>query len=396
MRLRNLHYGWVMVFLSVPVLATISLGFFGFGVFLKPLVAEFSWERGAISGAMSVAVLIQGGFSLVAGRLSDRYGPRILITAGGLALGVGFLLMSQVSLLWQMYLVWGFFVGIGASFGVVPINAMIPRWFSQKRRGIAIAISLTGFSLGAMISPLFVQWLISTYDWRLAFRITAFIPFIITIPFAQFLKQDPRQMGLRPYGESELIEERQSIISVANELSIGQAIKTRRFWLFSLLWASFFFCVQTIAVHLVPHAIDTGIPQITAASILSIAAATSAVGRLAMGILADRVGSRLALSSSLILVTLAFIWLLFSREVWMFYVFAGAFGLAWGGVAPLLTLVLAELFGVRFLGSIFGASMLIATLGGAIGAPFAGSYIDEPVISVGSRSGVNWIRLKLA
>ena len=374
-RLRDLHYGWIMVVLAGFVLATNTLAFFGFGVFLKPLTAEFGWERGAISGAMSAGALVTGVLSLITGRLSDRYGPRILVTGAGLSLGTAFLLMSQIGLLWQVYLVWGLFVGSAISCSVIPINSTIPRWFREKR-GLAIVIPLTGFSVGAMVSPLLVQWLIFEYGWRLTFLILAFIPFIITIPIAQFLKQDPRQKGLRPYGESELIEEDQSKGPAVWGLSVTQAIKTKRFWVFGLLWFSFFFCVQIIVVHIVPHAIDTGIPVMAAASILSFAGASSVVGRLSMGVLADKIGNRMAMSICLILIALAFVWLLLAREIWMFYVFAVVFGLAWGGVAPLLTLVLAELFGLKFLGAIFGVGMFVSTLGGALGAPFAGYIFD--------------------
>jgi len=374
-RLRNLYYGWIIVVLGAFVLATNALAIFGFGVFIEPLTWEFGWERGALSGADSMGTLIAGVLSLASGRLSDRSGPRILVTVAGLSLGTGFLLMSQISSLWQVYLVWGLSIGIAVSCSLVPINSTIARWFTGKR-GIAIAIPLTGFSVGAVTAPLLVEWLISAYGWRLSFLILALMPLVVTVPLAQFMKRDPQQIRLKPYGESDSMQETQSAGSAIWGLSVKQASKTRGFWLFCLTHFAYAFCVQTIVVHVVPHAIDIGIPRMAAASILSIVAGSSVVGRLSTGLLSDRIGGRPALTGCLALVAFILVWLLFAGQVWAFWVFAVPFGLGFGGVAPLLTVVSAELFGVKSLGAIFGAVLFSGTLGGAIGPPLSGRIFD--------------------
>ena len=139
---------------------------------------------------------------------------------------------------------------------------------------------------------------------------------------------------------------------------------------------AFGFCMQTIIVHIAPYSTDVGLPAITAASILSIFAVSRLVGNLAAGFFSDRIGGRLILSGCLVLFTLALAWLLFATETWMFYVFAVAFGLASGGIIPLLTIVPAELFGVRYLGAIFGTLFLFDTSGGMLGSPLAGLIFD--------------------
>ena len=373
--MKRLYYGWVIVLIGFCVMATNSLAIFGFGIFLKPLIAEFSWERGALSSAFSIGLLIAGLLSLVSGRLSDRYGPRILATAAGLSLGIGFLLMSQVSSLWQVYLVWGLSVGIAISCSVIPITTTIPRWFTEKR-GIALAIPITGFSLGGVIAPILIQRLIDAYDWQQSFLILSAIPFVITIPLAQLLKRDPRQIGLNPYVESSLVEESQSTGSTIWGLSFNQAIKTKWFWFFGFMQFAFGFCAQTIIVHITPYATDVGLPAIVAASILSISAGSSIAGNLGIGFLSDRIGGRLALNGCLVLLTLTLVWLLFTTETWMFYIFAIVFGLARGGIIPLLTVVAAELFGLRHLGSVGGAFLLCSTVGGVLGTPTAGLIFD--------------------
>jgi len=105
--MRNVHYGWVMVVICMGVLAARSLPLQTFGVFLKPLTAEFGWDRGALSAAISLNLIVGGGLGIISGRLSDRYGPRPLVTIGGLLTGVAFLLLSQINALWHVYLIWG-------------------------------------------------------------------------------------------------------------------------------------------------------------------------------------------------------------------------------------------------------------------------------------------------
>jgi len=373
MKLEHPHYGWVMVVMAACIMATHALVFYAFGVFLKPLTVEFNWERGALSGAFSIALLLVGPFSILSGRLSDKYGPRILVTISGLSLGVGFLLMSQINSLWQVYLIWGLFMGVGISCSFVPIISTIPRWFTKKR-GIAIGIAVAGFGLGGVIVPPLAQWLISAFGWRQAYLILGLITFIVVIPLAQFMKHSPQRVGLKPYGEDETIKDEHSLVTEG--LSITQAIKTSRFWVWGLILFCFFFCIQVTIVHIVPHAVDIGVSPIIAASITSIIAGCSVIGKLSTGFLSDKVGSRLLLIACISLATLALLWLLFAKEIWMLYIFAVIFGIGYGGIVLLQTVISAELFGLGSLGMVLATLMFCGTIGGALGAPLAGSIFD--------------------
>lgn len=375
MKLRALHYSWVMTAMSFFILAMNALAVVGFGVFLKPLTEEFGWERGALSGAFSLGALSTGILALIAGRFSDRYGPRIFVTIAGLLLGSGFLLMSQISSLWQVYLVWGLLIGVGLGCSVTPVISTIPRWFSKKR-GIALAVTVSGFNFGATVGPILIQWLISNYSWQIAFIVLGMIPLVINIPLAQFLKRNPQQMGLKPYGEDAPAETDLTTDSDTWGLTLTQAVKTWRFWVFASLQFAFGFSMQIVVVHIVPHATDIGIPAIIAATILSISAGGRIVGNLTTGFLADRIRARLVLSFCFIVSTLSLAWLLFVTDISGFFAFAILFGITSGGIIPLLTLVPAELFGLRNLGVFSGAFLLFGTSGGALGSPFAGYIFD--------------------
>ncbi|MDP6632598.1 MAG: MFS transporter, partial [Dehalococcoidales bacterium] len=208
------------------------------------------------------------------------------------------------------------------------------------------------------------------------FIVLGMIPLVINIPLAQFLKRNPQQMGLKPYGEDAPAETDLTTDSDTWGLTLTQAVKTWRFWVFASLQFAFGFSMQIVVVHIVPHATDIGIPAIIAATILSISAGGRIVGNLTTGFLADRIRARLVLSFCFIVSTLSLAWLLFVTDISGFFAFAILFGITSGGIIPLLTLVPAELFGLRNLGVFSGAFLLFGTSGGALGSPFAGYIFD--------------------
>jgi MFS family permease len=375
MDLKKVNYSWVMVVVSASILIVIGLQFHCFGVFLKPMIAELEWDRAALSVGYAMMIIVAGPFGIIAGGLSDKYGPRLLVTVGGLATGAGFILTSLIETLWHMYLIWGILIGIGSVLCLLPILALVPKWFIKKR-GIATGIVMAGLGVGGIVSPLLTQLLISAYGWRQAFIILGVITIVIITPLAQFMRQSPGRMGLKPYGGDEIIEDKQSSSSATEGLSPGRALRTSRFWLWGVIQAGMFFCMGAVGVHIVPHATDLGIPEIMAASILSISAGVGIFGRLSIGFISDRIGTRLTLSACLSLATLGIIWLLFANEIWMFYLYAVLQGLSFASVVTLLPVLTAEFFGVKSLGLMIGALTLVGIVGEALGPIITGRIFD--------------------
>jgi len=372
--LRKIHYGWVIVASASFIFATNALSIYSFGVFLTPLTQEFNWDRGELSAAFSAGILVAGFLSTITGRISDRYGPRGLVAIGAIAMAACFFLMSLVNSLWQVYLTWGVFLGLGIGCTVTPINATIPRWFSTKM-GLAVAIPSAGFGVGSVLAPLLVQWLLTLFDWRQAFIVLAVIRLVIALPLTLLVRRDPRDIGIRPFGDRKSDADFSVDTSITGT-SFTQAMKSRRFWFFALTHFGFGFCLQTIIVHTVPNAIDVGLTAVVAAGILSIVAGASILGMLSAGFVADRLGSTRLMSICLVVTTVALAWLIIAGDVWMFYLFAAVYGFFYGAVIPLWTLVSAELFGFKSLGSIFGTVILLGTIGGAIGTPMSGLIFD--------------------
>ncbi len=357
------------------ILAIHSLTFFSFGIFLKPITTQFGWERGAFSIAISITMLLGGSLGILAGRLSDRHGPRLLVTISGFLTGIGFLLMSQISALWQVYLIFGCLIAVGGAGCVIPITSTIPRWFATKR-GIALGLTWTGIAIGGIVGPILAQSLISGQGWRFAYIALGLINLTLIPLLAQALRRDPQQIGARPYGESEVRQNEIPGGIMKGSLSLRQAVRIRHYWFLGSLLPCIFFINQVILTHLVPHAIDIKIAPAIAATIISILGAANLIGRNLAGFVSDRIGARLYLSVCLFVVTLAFIWLFFAKDLWMLYLFVVIYGVAQGGIPISHTLVIGDLFGLQYLGAIMASTMVMGSIGGALGAPLAGGIFD--------------------
>lgn len=365
-------YGYVIVLICFFIMLLAFGTFYGFGVFFKPLSTEFGWTRTVTSGAYSLAAFLSGLLAIVMGRLTDRFGPRIVMTLCGFLLGLGYLLMSQVSAIWQLYLFYGVVIGVGMSGFFVPPLSTVARWF-VKRRGIMTGFVVAGIGIGILVIPQVANWLISRWDWDTAYLLIGAVVLVFMILAAQFLRLDPRQMGLLPDGEKK---ETASLKLSAPGFSLREAMASWQLWvLFSILFC-FGYCLHTIVAHVANYATDMEISAAVAASILAVIGGLSVLGRVATGSITDRVGSRPPLIVNLILMSGALFWLVATGELWALYLFAVIFGLAYGGLAAMESPIVAELFGLSSHGVIMGVSSFGFTAGGAVGPVVAGRIFD--------------------
>jgi len=364
-------YGYIVVLAAFVIMVVIFGTLYTFGVFFKPLSAEFGWTRTLTSGAYSLKVLLGSLLGIVAGRVNDKVGPRLLVTVCGFFLGLGYLLMSQIGAIWHLYLFFGVMVAIGTSGAFVPLVSTIARWF-VKQRGFMTGIVVSGIGFGTLIMPPVATWLISAYGWRTAYRILAIISSVPIILAAQFLRRDPSQTGLLQYDE---INQAGSNME-AKGLSLQEAIHTRQLWMACAMFFCFGFGLQTIMVHVVPHATDLGISAISAAGILAIIGGAGIVGRVMMGSAGDRIGNKVAITICFVLLSATLFWLIAAKEVWMLYLFAAIFGFAYGGVISLQSPTVAELFGLSSHGVILGVTAFGMSTGEAISPLLAGKIFD--------------------
>ena len=366
-------YGYIVV-LAALVIMLIGWGaYYSFGVFFEPLLDEFGWTRATTSVAYSLCILLAGLLSIFIGGLSDRFGPRLTMSVCGLFFGLGLLLMSQITTLWQIYLFYGVIVAIGIGAICVIPPSTTARWF-VKRRGMMLGIVLAGAGLGGTIIAPAARWLISNYEWRLSYVVLGIATLILTIFAAQFLRQEPRQMGLSPYGGSE--SNTAKVTSETKGLSLRQASRTLQFWLLGAMYFCHLYCAGSMTVHLVIYATGQGISAATAVNVLAIILGVSVASRIVIGIVADRIGNRLAFVIAFTLTSIAFVWLQLATGPWTLYLFAVIFGFGYGSLFSLFPAMIAELFGTSSHGAIYGAITFLGTMGEASGAPISGYIFD--------------------
>jgi MFS family permease len=306
------------------------------------------------SGAFALSLVLFGVFGVVAGKLNDRFGPRVLLTVCGLFLGSGFALVSQIDALWQLYLIYGIVIAIGVSGSFVPLASTIARWF-VKRRGIMTGVAVSGVGVGTLVMPPVVNWLIASYGWRSAYIVVGVVTLVVVTLAAQFLKYDPKQVGQSPYGGSQ---------------------QTRQLWMLIAAWFCFGLSQGTVLVHIVSHTIELGLTAASGALVLSVVGGTSAVGRIAIGAVSDRIGNRTTLLMSFSLLSGSLFWLLLADTPWMFYLFAVLFGFSYSGISILASPVAAEHFGLGSHGVLLGCIMFGVETGKAVGPVMAGHIFD--------------------
>jgi MFS family permease len=315
-------YGYIIVIASFIVMVLGWGIYYSYGVFFGPLMDEFAWTRAVTSGAFSIAVFVSGFLGIFAGRLSDRLGPRIVVTLCAVLLSVGYILMFLVQSTWQFYLVYGVLIASGVGGFWAPQVSTVARWF-VGRRGLMTGIVSGGISFGTIVLPPVVTRIISLYGWRRSYLFIGFATLVIVTTAAQFMRKSPQQMGLLPRGEIGTSSQNNS---PAPGFSLKEAIYTRQFWAVFLIYFCFGMALLTIIVHMVPHAVGIGISDINAAIVLSVIGGMSLVGRIGMGGITDRLRVKASTIICLGLLTGSLIWLQFSDNLWKLYGFAVVFG----------------------------------------------------------------------
>lgn len=363
-------YGYAIVAAVFLSLGLAYGTYYSYGVFFKPMMSEFGWTRAETSGAYSLSFLLSGVLSVVMGRLNDRFGSRIVGVSLGLFMGLGFLLMSRVEAVWQLYVFWGVIIGLGMSGAFVPLLSTVVKWF-PARKGLMTGIAISGIGIGTIVIPPAAGWMISAYDWRLSYIIVGSVVLVVIVAAAQLFRPPPVQIA-SPADSGITGVENTSIDS----FSLREALRTRQPWMVCGIFGCGAFLNQLVLVHIVNHITDLGVPAATAAGVLSIIGGISIMGRLTIGSARDRIGNKRAYGVSFATMLAAYLWLQVARESWMLYLFAVIFGLAYGGLVVLISPLIADLFGLRAHGAIFGTANIAASGFGSLSPLLAGRIFD--------------------
>jgi MFS family permease len=374
-----IRIAWIILACAFAIQFTFSGIHFTFGVFLKPVANDFEWSRGATAFAYTLQWWITSPAALIFGWLSDRIGPRRVLLIGGLIFGLGIFLSGLVQNFWQFCLTIGVLAGIGRSAGRAPLLSAVHQFFN-KRKGLAMGITLSGTGVGTLLFPPLVRYVISVADWRTAFYLLGLIGGFLVLSAALFIRGPrPGEVEDAREGSGSKSESRsgEGVLPVPLEgWTVRAVLRSPIFWLFVV--TGFACCISHSLplAHIVAYATDRGIAELPAAGLLGLIGGAAAVGRLFWGFTSDRIGARKTVLCCIIIQTAMIFWLAFTESLFAFYIFAIAYGLGYGGVLPLYAVVTRELFGLQRFGTIYGMHSFGTSMAMGMGGMIGGYIFD--------------------
>jgi MFS family permease len=367
---------WLVV-ASVWLTLGVAFGlFFSFPIFFVPLLEEFGWSRGATAGAFSVSAVVQGLLAPLVGALVDRVGPRRVILAGGVVLGLSCALGAGIQTLWHLYLVTGVLGAIGiCAVGWVPSAALLAGWFAS-RRGTVMGLAFSGMGVGILALGPLAQWLIAGQGWRRAYLLLGAGALAMLLPLAWIgVREAPRAASPAGGGAGG----RSAPDAPGPGTGLRDALASRAFWGLFLAYLFTPLAVFPVVTHQVAFAVDQGFDRLLVAGIFGLTGFMSVVGRIGFGLGADRIGRELSATLSYVC-TAAGTLALLAVERWHhpapLYAYALLFGAGFGARGPIITAMAAQLFPGRRFGAIYGLMSVGNGLGGAIGPWFGGVIHD--------------------
>ena len=380
----RIFYGWWIVAAGGVVQGYAAATFWrGFTAFFNPIVATFGWSSGATAAALSLQRGEGGMISPFVGTIIGRFGPRRVMSFGIFVTGLSFILMSQMTSLWQFYLAMTLLT-VGMSFGTfIVLVTTVGNWFIQKRsRALAILMACTG--VGGFLVPVLVG-AIDVWGWRDVMFGVGVGYWVVGFPAMLFMRTRPEDYGQLPDG-LQLEEEGTGRRTVIREVNFGvrQVLKTRFFWQFSIALSLGQMVSSTNLLHL-PALDDFGVSLGLAAGVIAAVAAGDFIGRLGIGVIGDRFDKRHLIAISFMVQTVGvFALSLTNAEILgvtfplalTLPIFAMGFGLGFGSSIPLRLAMLGEYFGRRSYGSIIGITSTVSAGFAAIGPIFVGVSFD--------------------
>lgn len=361
-------YRWVIVFAG-GLMGCVAIGtMFSLAVFLEPMSAQTGWSRTGISTAMTVNFLVMALGNFAWGAISDRHGPRMVVSCGAALLGLALVLASRAESLNAFQWTYGVLVGLSASAFFAPLMALTTAWF-ERQRALAVSLVSVGMGMAPMTVSPFARWLLSTTDWRTAMLTIGVMAWVLLLPTTLLVRRPPAA-AVTP----------EPVVSGPARGPVLQALGSPQF---IVLGFTFFMCCAAHAgpiFHMVSYAIACGIGPMAAVSIYSVEGLAGLGGRLLFGVLADRIGVKPVLIAGLAVQALAIAAYLLVSRLAEFYLLAVIFGTAYGGVMPLYAVLAREYFGQQVMGTVLGAAMMLSSLGMALG-PLAGGWAFDTFAS---------------
>ena len=386
-----MFYGWKIV-AATFVTWFISVGFlfYSYGVFFPALEKDFGGSRFAISTGLAIMSIAMAILSPFLGRAIDQWSIRNIMLVGSVCMSLGFFAASQITALWQLYILLATLMGGGASLvGQLPSTTLVFRWFT-KRRGIALGVATMGVSMSGVVMAPVTTMLIDSIGWRSTFILFGALSALIITPLvALVIVNKPEDLGLHPDGVSDEealaleggIPGGPSNSSGAGsdslpDFSVAHTLRNTNFWAIVFTFGLNFFAMGAVLTHMIPHAKDLGITAIHAAYVLTSCAGAGVLGKVVFGYIADLMNTRLALFLCMLFQFSGTLLLLFATSLPMLLVVGAIFGFGMGGVVVVMGSLIAENFSMASFGRVMGLMSPCMLPIQIMGVPFAGLVYD--------------------
>lgn len=347
---------WLMAALAFVTCLVVFGVVYSFGAFFKPMAAEFGASRATTSAVFAITAAIYNLLGVVGGHLSDRFGPRPVVIAGAVTMGIGLLSTSYIDRIGLIYLTYGLGIGVGVALTYVPMLAVVGGWFAQRRNS-AMGVAVSGIGCGTLLFAPLAAWLIQRYGWREAYSVLAVCASSSLAICGVLAKAPPNPI-------------------TTGRLHLWRAARTPNFSRLYMSSVLISVAIYTPFVYLPDFAQSLGINGIRAASLVGFIGAASVGGRLAFGTVADRTGIIPLYKLSTIALGLSYMFWIVSHSYGFLLMFALVMGVAYGGLVALSPAVVAELFGVAGLGAMLGALFTSSAISSLAGPPLVGLLMD--------------------
>lgn len=365
------RYRWVIV-AAGGTLGCVAIGaMFSLPVLLQSITRDTGWSVAGVSSAMTIGFLAMACCSMLWGTLSDRFGPLPVVLTGSTVLAASLFLASQATSLLAFQFVFGVLVGGAIAAIFAPMMACVTGWF-DTHRSLAVSLVSAGMGIAPMTMAPLVAYLVSGHDWRTTLQIVAGIVAVIMIPVSLLVRRPPALAAASAAAPQNG--------GAQAEMSVGEAVRSPQF---AILLLTNFFCCATHSgpiIHTVSYAVSCGIPLIAAVSIYSLEGFAGLGGRIAFGILGDKLGAKRVLVAGLLVQAFGALAYVFVRELAGFYAVAAVFGFIYAGTMPLYAAIARENFPLKMMGTVIGGTAMAGSLGMSAG-PVAGGLIYDTFAS---------------
>lgn len=378
------HPAWVVA--AVTLLALVAAATFrsSTGVLMEPIEREFGWDRATTSGAVSLNLVLYGLVAPFAAAVMERFGIRRVVTAALVAVGVASAATLVMTSAWQLWLLWGFVIGVGTGALALVFGAIVAnRWF-VVHRGLVTGIFSAANAAGQLVFLPVIAWTATEHSWRWAAGIVAALSLVVSALVAIYFADRPADRGLLPYGVAEGYAVDDGPGTFAGDenpaaVALRVLVTSSRRWTFWALMLTFWVCGWStnglVQTHFVPAAHDHGMPATTAAWLLALVGIFDVAGTIASGWLTDKVDARLLLFAyyglrGLSLLTIdALLAPHVEPGMWIFIIF---YGLDWVATVPPTVALCRQHFGLEASGVVFGWVFAAHMVGAGLGASVAG------------------------